>query len=92
MEVFIIVDNQTGFSYNNVDLGFAVFELPNPTPYSPEPVGLIAYLPEQVQTKYEFNDKFFAQPNIMNKISFILKSFNINLLFRTGILFSLTFT
>ena len=29
MEGFLVVDNQTGFSYDNVDLGFAIFELPS---------------------------------------------------------------
>ncbi len=29
IEGFLIVDNQTGFSYDNVDLGFAIFELPS---------------------------------------------------------------
>ncbi|MHA1147794.1 MAG: hypothetical protein ACTSR8_06075 [Promethearchaeota archaeon] len=28
LEAYIIVDNQTGFSYDNVELGFAIFELP----------------------------------------------------------------
>jgi len=32
IEGFIVVDNQTGFSYNNVDLGFAIFELPATAP------------------------------------------------------------
>ena len=31
MEGFLIVDNQSGFSYDNVDLGFAIFELPSTT-------------------------------------------------------------
>lgn len=31
IEGFIVVDNHTGFSYNNVDLGFAIFELPAPS-------------------------------------------------------------
>ena len=34
IEGFIVVDNQTGFTYENVDLGFAIFELP--TPASPD--------------------------------------------------------
>ncbi|MHA1293833.1 MAG: hypothetical protein ACTSQJ_14345 [Promethearchaeota archaeon] len=29
IEGFLIVNNQTGFSYNNVELGFAIFELPS---------------------------------------------------------------
>ncbi|MFX1391844.1 MAG: hypothetical protein ACFE9Z_17400 [Promethearchaeota archaeon] len=29
IEGFLIVDNQTGFSYENVELGFAIFELPD---------------------------------------------------------------
>jgi hypothetical protein len=29
IEASIIVDNQTGFSYNDVELGFAIFELPS---------------------------------------------------------------
>jgi len=33
IEGFIIVNNQTGFSYDNVDLGFAIFELPSITSY-----------------------------------------------------------
>ncbi len=28
LEAYIVVDNQTGFSYDNVELGFAIFELP----------------------------------------------------------------
>ena len=28
LEAFIVVNNQTGFSYDNVELGFAIFELP----------------------------------------------------------------
>jgi hypothetical protein len=30
IEGFIVVDNQTGFTYENVELGFAIFELPKP--------------------------------------------------------------
>jgi hypothetical protein len=29
IEGFLIVDNQTGFSYENVELGFAIFDLPD---------------------------------------------------------------
>ncbi len=32
LEGFIVVDNQTGFSYDNVELGFAIFELPGAQP------------------------------------------------------------
>lgn len=32
IEGFIVVDNQTGFTYENVELGFAIFELPTPPP------------------------------------------------------------
>ena len=28
IEAYLVVDNQTGFSYDDVDLGFAIFELP----------------------------------------------------------------
>jgi len=38
VEGFIIVDNKTGFSYDNVELGFAIFELPRTTRY---PEGMI---------------------------------------------------
>jgi len=31
IDASIIVDNQTGFSYNDVELGFAIFELPSTT-------------------------------------------------------------
>lgn len=31
LEAFIVVNNQTGFSYDNVELGFAIFELPGST-------------------------------------------------------------
>ena len=34
IEGFIVVDNQTGFTYENVELGFAIFELPKPESYS----------------------------------------------------------
>lgn len=30
IEGFIVVDNQSGFTYENVELGFAIFELPQP--------------------------------------------------------------
>ncbi|TFG04832.1 MAG: hypothetical protein EU539_10125 [Promethearchaeota archaeon] len=33
VEGFIIVDNKTGFSYENVELGFAIFELPRVSAY-----------------------------------------------------------
>lgn len=36
VEGFIIVDNKTGFSYDNVELGFAIFELPRTTRYPEE--------------------------------------------------------
>ena len=36
VEGFIIVDNKTGFSYDNVELGFAIFELPHTTRYPEE--------------------------------------------------------
>ena len=29
MEGFVVVDNHTGFSYDNVELSFAIFELPH---------------------------------------------------------------
>lgn len=32
LEAFIVVNNQTGFSYDNVELGFAIFELPGTPP------------------------------------------------------------
>ena len=28
VEAYIVVDNQTGFTYDDVELGFAIFELP----------------------------------------------------------------
>ena len=31
IEAFLVVDNQTGFSYEDVELGFAIFELPRTT-------------------------------------------------------------
>jgi len=36
IEGFIVVDNQTGFTYENVELGFAIFELPKPESYRPD--------------------------------------------------------
>lgn len=36
IEGFIVVDNQTGFTYENVELGFAIFQLPKPESYSPD--------------------------------------------------------
>ena len=30
IEGYLVVDNQTGFSYEDVELGFAIFELPTP--------------------------------------------------------------
>ena len=29
IEAYLVVDNQTGFSYEDVELGFAIFELPS---------------------------------------------------------------
>ena len=53
LEGFIVVDNQSGFSYDNVELGFAIFELPGAQPtsgtypsYPPTPAG--AYSGKQV--------------------------------------------
>ncbi len=37
VEGFIIVDNKTGFSYENVELGFAIFELPKPSSFAAVP-------------------------------------------------------
>ena len=65
---FIIVDNQTGFSYNNVDLGFAIFKLPESTPYSIGVSFSDVNLPEQIQTQFEQNDNFYEDQNIMNKM------------------------
>jgi len=31
IEAYLVVDNQTGFSYEDVELGFAIFELPRDT-------------------------------------------------------------
>ena len=36
IEGFLVVDNQTGFTYENVELGFAIFELPKPESYTPD--------------------------------------------------------
>jgi len=36
IEGFIVVDNQTGFTYENVELGFAIFELPKSNSYIPD--------------------------------------------------------
>jgi hypothetical protein len=47
-EGFIVVDNRTGFSYDNAELGFAIFELPIPkdyvdgVPYAPQPPAIQA--------------------------------------------------
>jgi len=32
LEAYLIIDNQTGFHYDNVELGFAIFELPGAPP------------------------------------------------------------
>ncbi len=37
LEGFLVVDNQSGFSYDNVELGFAIFELPSAVPPSVYP-------------------------------------------------------
>lgn len=54
IEGFIVVDNQTGFSYENVELGFAIFELPRPTTtygeeYTPPPPKMANVMPEMQQ-------------------------------------------
>jgi hypothetical protein len=37
LEAYIVVDNQTGFSYEDVELGFAIFELPKSSSDKPMP-------------------------------------------------------
>ncbi len=37
LEGFLVVDNQTAFSYDDVELGFAIFELPSSVPPSGSP-------------------------------------------------------
>jgi len=54
IEGFIVVDNQTGFSYENVELGFAIFELPRTTTtngeaYPPPPPLMANEMPEMQQ-------------------------------------------
>ena len=54
IEGFLVVDNQTGFSYDNVELGFAIFELPRPTTtygevYPPSPPKMANEMPEMQQ-------------------------------------------
>jgi hypothetical protein len=46
IEGFIVVNNQTGFSYENVELGFAIFELPS------DAIGGDAYEPPYDQQAY----------------------------------------
>ncbi len=46
IEGFIVVNNQSGFSYENVDLGFAIFELPS------DVIGGDAYEPPYGQQAY----------------------------------------
>ncbi len=67
IEGFIIVDNQTGFSYENVDLGFAIFELPEPTSYSL--VGGLSNvnLPEQAYGQANINDNFYEVQNKLKR-------------------------
>ena len=57
IEGFLIVDNQSGFSYDNVDLGFAIFELP------PETTGSAPYYPEYGQQAYNENEEQQQQYN-----------------------------
>lgn len=33
IEGYLVADNQTGYSYDDVEMGFAIFELPKPTSY-----------------------------------------------------------
>jgi hypothetical protein len=47
VEGFIIVDNKTGFNYDNVELGFAIFELPRATAYFKEEYAPQAPVPQQ---------------------------------------------
>ncbi|MBN1215642.1 MAG: hypothetical protein JXA99_09425 [Candidatus Lokiarchaeota archaeon] len=67
IEGFIIVDNQTGFSYENVDLGFAIFELPEPTSYSV--VGGLSNvnLPEQAYGQANINNNFYEVQNKLKR-------------------------
>ena len=38
IEGFIVVDNQTAFTYDDVDLGFAIFEIPTDTTFGFPPL------------------------------------------------------
>ncbi|TXT53178.1 MAG: hypothetical protein BAJALOKI2v1_1180003 [Promethearchaeota archaeon] len=55
LEAFIVIENQTGFSYNDVELGFAIFELPSgPETHPPTPQVAEAYsnVPEMSQAAF----------------------------------------
>ncbi|MBY9006064.1 MAG: hypothetical protein KGD63_04845 [Candidatus Lokiarchaeota archaeon] len=47
IEGFLVVDNQTGFSYENVDLGFAIYQIPKESSLN--------LLPNQEQRAYNSN-------------------------------------
>ena len=54
IEGYLVVDNQTGFSYEDVEIGFAIFELPAPKsgyrqPYPPPQAQMANEMPEMRQ-------------------------------------------
>lgn len=49
LEAYIVVDNQTGFSYDDVELGFAIFELPKTSRDEPLPQPITSNVPMEQQ-------------------------------------------
>lgn len=65
IEGFLVVDNQTGFSYDNVELGFAIFELPSPS-FSPDRGYYPPSPPESSMP--EFRQEMQSELNMMQNI------------------------
>ncbi len=65
IEGFLVVDNQTGFSYDNVELGFAIFELPSPS-FSPDRGYYPPSRPESSMP--EFKQEMQSELNMMQSI------------------------
>lgn len=65
IEGFLVVDNQTGFSYDNVEIGFAIFELPSPS-FSPDRGYYPPSRPESSMP--EFKQEMQSELNMMQSI------------------------
>jgi len=61
---FLVVDNQTGFSYDDVELGFAIFELPQPAYGAPSDY----YAPTATEMQANMSEEMLGELNNLQRV------------------------